>query len=124
MFHRSLGSDESLGTEDKPSLCTHHPPYNRVLWSSIPTGPTIFHNSIRKDAAERLSAWSAACCRSGITKIELRDHLYETDSRVIDQLFATLLGLANGIHGEIYSQNPFYLSYTSDERLLISNRNR
>ena len=30
----------------------------------------------------------------------------------IGQLFATLLGLAKGIHEEIYPQHPFYLSYT------------
>jgi len=63
--------------------------------------------------AENLSAWIAACCRSGMNKYELILHLRELDFREINQLVAKLLGLANGIHEEIYSQHPIHLPYTS-----------
>ena len=60
--------------------------------------------------AENLSAWIAASWRSGMNKYELIRHLRELDFRDINQLFAKLLGLANGMHEEIYSQHPIYLS--------------
>jgi hypothetical protein len=47
-----------------------------------------------------------------MNKYELILHLRELDFREINQLFAKLLGLANGIHEEIYSQHPIHLSYT------------
>jgi hypothetical protein len=46
-----------------------------------------------------------------MNKYELILHLRELDFREINQLFAKLLGLANGIHEEIYSQHPIYLPF-------------
>ena len=60
--------------------------------------------------AENLSVWTAACCRSGMNKYDLILHLRELDFREISQPFTKLLGLANGMHEEIYSQHPIYLS--------------
>ena len=48
-----------------------------------------------------------------MNEYELLLHPREQDFREIAQLFAKLLGLAAGIHEEIYSQHPIYLSYTS-----------
>ena len=67
--------------------------------------------------AENLSAWIAASWRSGMNKYELIRHLRELDFRDINQLFAKLLGLANGMHEEIYSQHPIYLSILSSRRV-------
>ncbi len=47
-----------------------------------------------------------------MNEYELLLHPREQDFREIDQLFAKLLGLPTGIHEEIYSQHPIYLSYT------------
>jgi hypothetical protein len=59
-------------------------------------------------STENHIAWTAACCRSAMNDYELLLHPREQDfsgpaSREIDQLFAKLLGLATGIHEEIYS---------------------
>jgi hypothetical protein len=47
-----------------------------------------------------------------MNKYELNLHLRELYFREINQLFAKLLGLANGIHEEIYSEHPIHLPYT------------
>jgi len=81
-----------------------------------------FHSSISNDAAENLSAWIAACCRSGMNKYELIFHLRELEFREINQLFAKLLGLANSIHEGIYSQHPIYFpipGYPQSSALVI-----
>ena len=48
-----------------------------------------------------------------MNEYELLLHPREQDFREIDQRFAKLFGLATGIHEEIYSQHPIYLSCTS-----------